>query len=73
MIQESGRKHILYGAVWIVLGVLISVVSYLGALGTDKPAIITWGLVALGGIQMIRGCYQYMKGRATVVHYTSGI
>lgn len=69
--KESGRKHMLYGTVWVVLALLVTGITFLGALGTDKPYLFAWGLAAFGAIQAIRGLYQYGRGRATIAHYAT--
>ena len=67
--KEQGRKQMLYGAVWIGIGLLVTALTFLGALGSGRPFFIVWGLMALGGIQTVRGLYHFLKGRATVLHY----
>ncbi len=57
--KAAGRKNMLYGALWLIGGIVVTVVSYSAASG-GGTYLITWGAIIFGGFQFVQGLYQYM-------------
>jgi hypothetical protein len=53
----------LYGGLWLIGGILITSVTYYSAASSGSGTyIITGGAIFYGGLQFIRGLYQYLTG-----------
>ena len=59
-LQSHAKKNMLYGALWCIGGIVITVVSY-GAAASGSGGgtyVVTWGAVIFGAVQFIRGVIQ---------------
>jgi hypothetical protein len=58
--RAVGRKNMIYGLLWCVGGIIITVLSYQAAVKAGSGRyVLAWGLLILfGGIQFIRGLIQ---------------
>lgn len=57
--KESGTKNMIYGALWLVGGTVVTVVTYSAASG-GGTYFVAWGAIVFGGIQFVRGLINYM-------------
>jgi hypothetical protein len=56
--QASARKNMLYGALWCIGGIIVTVTTYSAASG-GGTYIVAWGAILFGGLQFLSGVYQY--------------
>ena len=57
--RSAGFKNMLWGAVWCIGGLVVTVVSFGMANGNGGGRyVVAWGAVIFGGIQFVRGVYQ---------------
>jgi hypothetical protein len=54
---DAGRKNMLYGALWCIGGLIVTVISYQAAEGGGKY-VLAWGAILFGAIQFFRGLAQ---------------
>jgi len=54
-----GSKNMLIGALWAIGGTLVTVVTYSAASG-GGTYVVTYGAIAVGGIQFLVGLFQYL-------------
>lgn len=52
--KEQASKDIMYGSLWLVGGLLITIVTYSAASG-GGTYVVTWGAIVFGAIQLIKG------------------
>jgi hypothetical protein len=52
--QEAGQKDMLYGALWCIGGIAVTVGTYSAASG-GGTYVIAWGAIVFGAIQFFRG------------------
>jgi hypothetical protein len=59
-LKDVGRKNMIYGALWCVGGLIVTIVTY--AMAAAEPHggsyVVAWGAVVFGAIQFIRGMNQ---------------
>ena len=55
--KEAGNKNMMYGALWCVGGILVTVLTY-SAASDGGTYVIAWGAVIFGAIQFFKGLYQ---------------
>lgn len=55
--KEASRKNMLYGALWCVGGIVVTVLTYQAAAGGGS-FVVAWGAILFGGIQFVRGLVQ---------------
>jgi len=60
-IREAGRKKMLYGALWCIGGIIVTVITYSAASGGGRY-IVAWGAIIFGAIQFFRGLVQSSGG-----------
>ncbi len=61
--REAAQKNMLHGAIWCILGLVVTVVTYQMASGPGGGRyVIAWGAVVFGGIQFLRGLSQLGDG-----------
>jgi hypothetical protein len=58
--KEAGKKNMLYGALWCIGGTVVTVITLAAASG-GGTYVIAWGAIIFGGIQFLRGLYQYLS------------
>ena len=56
-VHAAGRKNMIYGALWCIGGIVVTVVTYSIASG-GGTYIIAWGAIVFGAIQFFRGLIQ---------------
>jgi len=56
----DAKEEMIYGAVWCIGGILVTVVTYIGAV-SQGVYIITWGAILYGAIRFIRGLILYFS------------
>jgi hypothetical protein len=56
-LKEAGQKHMLYGALWCIGGIVVTAATYAAASG-GGTYVVAWGAIIFGGIQFIRGAMQ---------------
>lgn len=49
------KKHVVYGALWLMVGLIIAAVTYSRASSGGISYIVTWGAILIGGIQFVKG------------------
>ena len=54
--KEAGNKNILYGALWCVGGILVTVLTY-SAASNGGTYVVAWGAVIFGAIQFFKGVF----------------
>lgn len=52
--KERANKDMLYGALWCIGGIIITVITYSAASG-GGTYVIAWGAILFGAIQFIKG------------------
>jgi hypothetical protein len=60
VIQEIGKKNMLYGALWCMGGIIVTTVTYIMA-GEGGTYIVTWGAIVFGAFQFFKGFVQYNR------------
>ena len=55
--REAGNKNMLYGALWCVGGLLVTILTY-SAASDGGTYIVAWGAVIFGAIQFFKGMFQ---------------
>lgn len=57
------NKNMVVGALWCIIGIVVTVVTYLAAASspTGGRYLIAWGAILFGGIQFLRGLFQVLK------------
>ena len=61
MLIESGKKNMLYGALWCIGGLLVTAMTFLAANG-GGIYIIAYGAIIGGAIQFFTGLSRYSEG-----------
>jgi len=59
--QEEGRKNMLYGALWCLGGLAVTVFSYQSANSGGGKYVVAWGAVIFGAFQFFQGLSQTMS------------
>lgn len=57
--KEVGKKNMLYGALWFIGGVVVTV-GTLSAASGGGTYIVAWGAILFGGIQFVQGLIQFL-------------
>jgi len=57
-IKEAGKKNMLYGALWCIGGIVVTVVTYSAAAAGGGSYVVAWGAIIFGGIQFVHGAIQ---------------
>jgi hypothetical protein len=60
--QSIGRRNMLYGALWFVGGLAVTVGSFFFA-PPNGVFVVAWGAILFGALQFIRGVFQYGRMR----------
>lgn len=55
--REAGNKNMLYGALWCVGGLLVTILTY-SAASDGGTYVVAWGAVIFGAIQFCKGLFQ---------------
>ena len=55
--REAGNKNMLYGALWCVGGLLVTILTY-SAASDGGTYVVAWGSVIFGAIQFFKGLFQ---------------
>ena len=55
--REAGNKNMLYGALWSVGGLLVTILTY-SAASDGGTYVVAWGAVIFGAIQFFKGLFQ---------------
>jgi hypothetical protein len=58
-LKNAGRKNMLYGALWCIGGIVVTVLSYQAAANAGGGRyVLAWGAILFGGMQFFRGMIQ---------------
>ncbi len=60
-VDEAAKKNMLYGALWCIGGIVVTIATYSAAASGGGTYVVAWGAIIFGGIQFIRGLFQYMS------------
>ena len=60
--KNTGKKNMLYGTLWFVGGLVVTV-GTLSAASGGGTYIIAWGALLFGGIQFVQGLIQYLGSK----------
>jgi uncharacterized protein YgiM (DUF1202 family) len=55
--KDAGKKNMLYGALWFIGGVVVTIGTLSSSSGSG---IIAWGAILFGGIQFVQGLIQFL-------------
>ena len=55
--REAGNKNMLYGALWCVGGLLVTILTY-SAASDGGTYFVAWGAVIFGAIRFFKGLFQ---------------
>lgn len=55
--REAGNKNMLYGALWCIGGLLVTILTY-SAASDGGTYVVAWGAVIFGAIQFFKGLFQ---------------
>ena len=58
--KNKASKDMLYGAIWCVGGIVVTVVTMSAASGGGRY-VVAWGAILFGGIQFVKGLINYSK------------
>ncbi len=61
--KAVGKKNMLYGALWFIGGIMVTLGTLAMASG-GGTYIVAWGAVLFGGIQFVQGLIQYAQATA---------
>ena len=61
--KAAGAKNMLYGALWCIGGIVVTVGSMSAASGGGSY-VMAWGAILFGGLQFLQGLYQYLTAKA---------
>ena len=54
--SEAARRDVLYGGLWLLVGIAVTVGTYLFAdFSGGSRFIVAWGAMLFGGLQFLRG------------------
>lgn len=59
-IKEAAKKNMLYGALWCIGGLVVTVISF-SAASAGGRYVLAWGAIIFGAIQFLRGLFQYLS------------
>ena len=54
-ISEAGQKDMVFGALWCIGGIVVTVATYGAAASGGGTYIVAWGAIVFGAIQFFRG------------------
>ncbi|MFW6169074.1 MAG: hypothetical protein ACODAD_01200 [Planctomycetota bacterium] len=58
-LRSAGRNNMMYGALWCIVGTVVTVVTYSAAAsGGGGTYVVAWGAIVFGAIQFLRGLTQ---------------
>jgi hypothetical protein len=57
---EEASKNMRQGALWCIGGILVTAGTYAAA-SPGETYIIAWGAVIFGGLQFLKGLFQYLR------------
>jgi len=57
--SRVATKNMLYGALWCIGGIIVTAITFSAASGGGRY-VIAWGAILFGGIQFLRGLWQYL-------------
>lgn len=57
--RSKAKKDIIYGALWCVGGIIITIGTYSAASNGGGTYVVTWGAILFGGIQLFKGIINY--------------
>lgn len=60
--DKAAKKNMLFGALWCVGGIIVTVVTLSMAMEGGGTYIVAWGAIIFGAIQFFRGLAQLNKG-----------
>lgn len=58
--KNRANKDMLYGALWCVGGIVVTVVTMSAASGGGRY-VVAWGAILFGGVQFVKGLINYSK------------
>jgi hypothetical protein len=62
--KAAGTRNMLYGALWCIAGIAITVVTYnMASTGGGGRYIIAWGPAIFGAFQFFKGLSEFLKSR----------
>jgi hypothetical protein len=57
--SQAGQKNMLFGALWCIGGIVVTVATYSAAASAGEGRyIIAWGAIVFGAVQFFRGLIQ---------------
>lgn len=59
--RSAGKKNMLYGALWCVGGLVITIATFAFANQGGGRYVVFWGAVIFGAIQFVRGLAQWLS------------
>lgn len=59
-LQKEYGKHMFFGLLWLVGGIVVTVATYANAQG-GGTYVVAWGAILYGGIQFLRCLFKYFK------------
>lgn len=60
-VNEAGKKNMLYGALWCIGGIVVTVATYSAASSGGGSYVVAWGAIIFGAIQFLKGLFQFLK------------
>lgn len=62
--KTVGKRNMLYGGLWCVGGTVATVATYAAASSGGGSYFVAWGAMVFGGIQFVKGLYQFFTSTA---------
>jgi len=62
-IKARALRSIVFGALWVIAGLVISIATYTAATDQGGTYFVFWGAAFFGGLQLIRGIARYSRAR----------
>jgi len=63
--RAAAEKRMIWGAIWCILGIAVTGITYVSALSAGGSYIVAWGAIVFGGIQFFQGLAEKNKPPTT--------
>ena len=60
---QSPAKNMIVGAVWCIVGIVITAATYGAASRRGGTYVVAWGAIIFGGFQFLKGLLQLLRGK----------
>lgn len=64
LLQEAAKNEMVKGALWLVVGALVSLIGYVATSSDGGTYYVFWGAMAYGAYRFIRALYYWFNPSA---------